>query len=96
MRHSRNETFSNYKQRKKKDFIDIYFLLKGFSLSEMLHFYKQKYADGTLFLVLKSLTYFEDAEEDEMPLMLIDIKWTEVKDFIMMQIKNYFIGKSND
>ena len=59
----------------KKDFIDLYFLLKDFSLSEMLCFYKDKYADGTEFLVLKSLTYFDDAEEDEEPIMIVNINW---------------------
>lgn len=31
-----------------KDFIDIHFLLKKFSLKEMLSFYEQKYHDGSL------------------------------------------------
>ena len=39
----------------KKDFIDLYFLLKYFTLAEMLTFYKQKYSDGSEFLVMKSL-----------------------------------------
>jgi len=35
-----------------KDFIDLYFLLKQFSLNQILEFYKQKYKDGSVFLVL--------------------------------------------
>jgi len=63
----------------KKDFIDIYFLLQHFSLSEMLIFYNEKYYDGSTFLVLKSLTYFEDAEKEELPKMIKQVKWENVK-----------------
>lgn len=67
----------------KKDFIDIYFLLKHFSLDEMRSFYEQKYADGSWFLVLKSLTYFTDADADPMPFMLEKLDWYEVKKTIL-------------
>ena len=67
----------------KKDFIDIYFLLKQFSLKEMLQHYNNKYADGSEFLVLKSLTYFEDAEPEQQPVMLKNISWQAVKDTVL-------------
>lgn len=54
----------------KKDFIDLYFLSRRFSLSEMQSFYERKYPDGSMFMVLKSLSYFEDAEQDPSPYML--------------------------
>ena len=63
----------------KKDFIDIYFLLKGFHLRELLDFYNEKFPDGSEFLVLKSLTYFADAET---PVMLDQIYWEDIKIFI--------------
>ena len=66
----------------KKDFIDLYFLLKQFSLKELLELYLQKYPDGSLFIALKSLSYFEDAEADPMPVMFEHIEWTDVKSFI--------------
>ncbi len=47
----------------KKDFIDICFLSVVFSLKKMPDFYLKKYPDGSQFLVLKSLTYFNDAEK---------------------------------
>ena len=49
----------------RKDFIDIYYLLKAYSLDEILSFYEAKYHDGSTFLVLKSLIYFEDADDEE-------------------------------
>lgn len=70
----------------KKDFIDLYFLLKKYSLTEMLGFYTQKYADGSTFMVLKSLSYFEDAEKDPMPFMIKEIAWPKIKDFIINQL----------
>lgn len=63
----------------KKDFFDLYFLLETYSMAELLHFYDQKYSDGSEFLVLKSLIYFEDAESDPDPVMLIPVSWSKVK-----------------
>ena len=74
----------------KKDFIDLFFLLKSFPLSELFKFYLEKYPDGSDFLVYKSLTYFEDAEIEPMPKMIETIDWEEVKSFIVAQIKNHF------
>lgn len=73
----------------KKDFIDLYFLLKHFSLKQMLDFYLQKYPDGSEFIVLKSLSYFDDAEEDEIPVMLEPLKWGTVKRTITSSLKDY-------
>lgn len=67
----------------KKDFIDLYFLLQRFSLNEMIGFYNKKYEDGSKFLVIKSLTYFEDAEKEEMPVMTKPVTWGNVKDIIL-------------
>lgn len=71
----------------KKDFIDLYFLLQEFSLSEMLEFYLQKYHDGSRFMVVKSLTYFEDADGDEQPQMFKDFDWQECKRYILEETK---------
>ena len=73
----------------RKDFIDMFFLLKRFSLDQMLHFYRQKYPEGTEFLVIKSLTYFEDAEQDEFPIMLIQQDWENIKHQIKSAVNKY-------
>lgn len=73
----------------KKDFIDLYFLLQHFSLNEILDFYMQKYPDGSLFIAMKSLSYFEDAEADPMPVMFDDVSWEDVKVFIRQAIISY-------
>lgn len=66
----------------KKDFIDLYFLLKQYSLKELLELYLQKYPDGSLFIAIKSLSYFEDAEADPMPVMFEEVSWPDVKALI--------------
>lgn len=63
----------------KKDFIDIYYLSKQYTLEQMLSFYAHKYPDGSEFIVLKSLSYFDDAEEEPMPYMLENIDWNTIK-----------------
>jgi len=76
----------------KKDFIDMYFLLKKYSLADMIGFYNQKYQDGSVFLVLKSLTYFGDADAEETPRMLVPLDWDEVKKRINQEVKLYIEG----
>jgi Nucleotidyl transferase AbiEii toxin, Type IV TA system len=71
----------------KKDFIDLYFLLQRYTLDEMLHLYEKKFNDGSIFLVLKSLSYFEDAESDPMPKMFEEINWNSVKGKIIRELK---------
>ena len=73
----------------KKDFIDLYFFLKEYSLSELIGFYKSKYFDGSVFLLLKSLTYFNDAENDDPPVMITSIKWNDVKKTILNHVSQY-------
>lgn len=71
----------------KKDFIDIYFLLQHYTLRQMFDFYNKKYPDGSEFLVLRSLAYFDDAEQDESPQMLVKINWNDVRQNIRKEIK---------
>ena len=58
------------------------FLLNHFSLQEILDLYMEKYPDGSVFIAMKSLTYFDDAESDPMPKMFKDVSWETVKDSI--------------
>ena len=73
----------------KKDFIDLYFLLKQYTLQEIFNFYTQKYPEGSIFLALKSLTYFVDAEENEQPEMIIPTNWNDVKTSIESALIDY-------
>jgi len=73
----------------KKDFVDISFLLSTFSLKQMIEFYLQKYYDGSEFLVLKSLTYFEDADGELDPVMLKKMNWEETKRLLTKHLEDY-------
>lgn len=74
----------------KKDFIDLYFLLKKYSLPELLGFFERKYADikYNKLHILKSLAYFEDAENEPMPEMLKQADWKEIKSKITGEANN--------
>lgn len=66
----------------KKDFIDLYFLLKEFSLSELIEFYQKKYTKHSQFQMIKSLIYFEDAEIYPQPKMFLEFNWEDCKETI--------------
>lgn len=74
----------------KKDFIDYYFLLKRYSLKELIELYRQKYSDAQLFTSIKSLSYFDDAESDPMPDMIVPVDWDEVKSTIRNEVTKLF------
>ena len=73
----------------KKDFIDVFELLKHYELSEILGFYKQKYPDYSMFQALLSLTYFDDAESQAMPVMFVKESWDEMKEKIRGEVRKY-------
>lgn len=67
----------------KRDFIDVFFLAKSFTLEQMMGFYDQKYhcLDDHLYNIIRSLNYFSDAEGEEIPTMLQPIVWKKIKEF---------------
>jgi hypothetical protein len=76
----------------KKDFYDLYFLLEKLTLSEILELFAQKFKQHELFHVVKSLTYFEDAELNPEPLVFDKkITWNRVK----MRIKKEVVALAN-
>ena len=73
----------------KKDFIDLYFILQKYTLGKIIEFYQEKYTDGSVFLVLKSLSYFDDADMEIMPKMFDKISWEEIKSTIIIKLNEY-------
>lgn len=53
-----------------KDFIDIYFLLKQFSFGEIIDFFTKKYNLRNNAHAVKSLTWFEDVDLNDWPVMI--------------------------
>ena len=72
-----------------KDFIDIYFLLEKYNLTDMLLFYRQKYALNNDAIVLKSLVWFIDVELSEWPVLITNPKlnWPDVKKRITKAVR---------
>jgi len=71
----------------RRDFVDLYVTAKLHGLAQLLELFKKKYAqiDFNRVHVLKSLTYFKDAEEEPMPNMLASISWTEITEFFRQE-----------
>lgn len=73
----------------KKDFFDIFFLFSHLSLDEMLRLFKEKFRQHEVFHVIKSLTYFEDAEQFPDPIVFDEkITWLKVKAAVREAAKN--------
>ena len=73
----------------KRDFVDLYVSAQRFGLTEVLHLFDRKYAQThySRIHILKSLTFFGDAEKDPMPHMLIPLEWDEVKQFFLREVR---------
>ncbi|OGQ55964.1 MAG: hypothetical protein A3I75_06085 [Deltaproteobacteria bacterium RIFCSPLOWO2_02_FULL_50_16] len=72
----------------KKDFIDLYAILrKKITLQELVGLVPRKYGSGraNIYHILKSLTYFDDAEKEPVPRMLEPFNWNECRNFFIRQ-----------
>lgn len=73
---------------KKRDFVDVYAISQaGATLPEMWRWFQEKYKalNTNPMHVLKSLTYFEDAEQDPDPVYLKKMDWGAVKAFFLQE-----------
>ena len=73
----------------RKDFADLYCLFRrDLSLRECLELLPRKYGKGRVndYQVLKSLTWFEEAEQEPSPRMLEPFSWEECKAFFVREV----------
>lgn len=71
---------------KKRDFFDLYWYLKHREpLIEVMNRLDVQYPNSThnYHHIIKSLTYFEEAEEDPNPQIFFDASWEEVKKYFL-------------
>ena len=75
----------------KRDFIDIYFLLKEFSLKRIFEFVIKKYPNFNIYVGLQGLTYFIDAEKQQKRKLYLFhfVSWSKVKKFLIEEVKKY-------
>jgi hypothetical protein len=72
----------------KRDFVDLYAISRKYQLSDLMDFFNQKFrqVQYNTVHILKSLTFFEDADKDPHPDMLVEISWDEVKSFLSKEV----------
>ncbi len=72
----------------RKDFIDAFTIFNGvLSLADALAWYRQKFRLTSIAPVLVGLTYFDDAEPESMPQMLVNVEWARVKRFFVDSVR---------
>jgi hypothetical protein len=79
----------------RRDFVDLYVLLRrDGKLSEYFAWLPQKYQAGRThaYHILRSLTYFEDAENEPLPRMFEPFDWEECKAFFIRQAHALVLG----
>lgn len=72
----------------RKDFVDLFTIVRsGIGLQELFSLLPKKYGHSrtNTYHILKSLTYFEDAEKEPMPVMLEPFNWKECKAFFIRE-----------
>ena len=77
----------------KRDFVDLFFILKnlGIDMKAFFGHFERKYGPESFnrHHVLKSLVYFDDADKEPEPEMLIDFSWTATKRFFVESVRTF-------
>jgi hypothetical protein len=77
----------------RKDFVDLYVYAREVApLGQALAWFRDKYRGVTVdpYHVLRSLTFFDDAEAEAMPHLLIALTWDEIKAFFRTETARLF------
>jgi hypothetical protein len=76
----------------KRDFVDLLFALRnlGLDLGAILGHFEQKYRPDSYnrYHLLKSLVYFDDADKEPEPDMLVDFSWDATKRFYVESVRS--------
>lgn len=76
----------------KRDFVDIYFLIKEFGLNKIFEITEKKYQSFNPYLALQALVYFTDAERERTKRKISYIKpvnWSEIKKFLIKTVSDF-------
>jgi len=72
----------------RRDFVDLRFLLdSGFGLPRALELYRRKFQTEDVGHLLVALSYFDDAETDPMPRMLVPFDWEKLKESFRKDVR---------
>ncbi|MCX7785983.1 MAG: nucleotidyl transferase AbiEii/AbiGii toxin family protein [candidate division WOR-3 bacterium] len=88
------EKFKTLSQRgSKKDFYDIYccYLYNKLNIGEGIKFLKHRFKKTEInyYHILKSLVYFEDADQEPELMLIKPVPWQTVKDFFIRNIREF-------
>jgi len=76
----------------RRDFVDVYYLLKRHTLDALLRMTEKKYAAFNRYIGLRALTYFEDAEEESSRRrlgLLEPVAWDRIKGDMLDAVQRY-------
>jgi len=72
----------------RRDFVDLFAIIKtGVELGQMLDWFRGKYGMENVGHLLAALCYFDDAEKEPMPSMLVSWDWVEMKSTIAQSVR---------
>jgi len=73
----------------RRDFVDLYLTSLRYGLPVLLELFRTKFArvSYSAVHVLKSLAYFDDAEKEPMPNMLVPLAWEEIREYFTTEVK---------
>ncbi len=77
----------------RKDFVDLYFYARQLApLEHALDRFREKYRGVSVdpYHLLRSLTFFDDAEAEAMPDLLVGVTWDEIKTFFTSEAIRLF------
>ena len=82
--------------QRSKDFIDVFYALNRYDISDMIGFYQKKYAQEGDSHVIKSLIYFDDTDLSDWPLILKNknLQWKDVKTKIEKEVLRFIKERS--
>ncbi len=75
----------------KKDFVDLYFVLQRIPLEKLFSALEGKYKNVSFnkLHILKSLTFFNEADEQPMPKMLKPITWEQIRSELTIAVVKF-------
>lgn len=82
----------------RKDFYDLYMIVQTIPLPDLLALGRAKYPYARDFelMAVESLVFFENADRDLQPQLLLDLPWAAVRDFFIeqaQQLGNQWFGR---
>jgi hypothetical protein len=77
--------------QRSKDFIDVYYALEKYNVSQIVSFYRNKYNQPGDMHILKSLIYFDDVDLSDWPVLIKEpeLAWSQVKKRIEKAVLEY-------